>query len=68
MVKPIRIQQTEIDAKRNLPPEQFADYEDLEKRLDTLSPSERRYYELLQRLAYLQQMLLVKGSLDKLLE
>ena len=60
MARPIRIEGVELDPKMHLPAEKFQDYEDLEKRHDALSPWEKKYYDLLQRWAYLHYVLQVK--------
>ena len=39
--------QMEFDPQANLSPEKFAEYEQLDKRLDQLTQGEKRQYELL---------------------
>jgi hypothetical protein len=62
--KPIRTTGKEIQPGLHLSPEQLNDYEELERKLDNLTPTERRYYDLLQRWAYLQHVLQVM-QMDK---
>jgi hypothetical protein len=65
VAKPIRIGGV-VQPNLHLSPEQFEDYERLEKRLNKLTPFEQRYYELLQRFACLHHDLQVK-QMEKLL-
>jgi hypothetical protein len=60
MARPIRVDSTELDPKVYLSPEQFTDYESLEKREGTLNPSEKRYYDALRQLACLKHAFSVK--------
>lgn len=59
--------QFEFDPKLNLSPEKFAEYEQLEKRLDELTEGEKRKYERL-ILAALFQYTTSLESLDQILK
>lgn len=66
MAKPIRIMRMEFDPQANLSPEKFAEYEQLDKRLDQLTEGEKRKYERL-ILAALVQYTVSLESLDQIL-
>jgi len=67
MAKPIRASNIQLKPENYLSADKLKDYEDLEKRLDDLKPSEKRYYEMLQRWALLSHIQAVK-HMDKLVK
>jgi len=67
MAKPIRTTGQEIQPRLYLSPEQLNDYEELEQKLDNLSPTQRRYYDMLRQWVCLNHTLQVR-QMDKFIE
>lgn len=67
MAKPIRFGNMQVEAQPNLPGEYFNDYEELEKRLESLTGVEKKYYDLLRKWAITNHILALK-QLDDFLK